>query len=64
MTYLTVYRGLIPAEDAPDIIANTFLAQLSDDTLTQIRYGFLDHRERQFVFLLLNTIVPIYPSLS
>ncbi|KDR75964.1 hypothetical protein GALMADRAFT_225713 [Galerina marginata CBS 339.88] len=39
-------EGLIPAEDAPDIIANTFLAQLSDDTLTRIWYGFLDHRER------------------
>ncbi|KDR69528.1 hypothetical protein GALMADRAFT_230698 [Galerina marginata CBS 339.88] len=38
-------EGLIPAEDAPDIIANTFLAQLSDETLTKIRYGFLDHRE-------------------
>ncbi|EDR01578.1 uncharacterized protein LACBIDRAFT_310608 [Laccaria bicolor S238N-H82] len=38
-------EGLIPAEDAPDIIANTFLAQLSDETLTRIRYGFLEHRE-------------------
>jgi len=38
-------EGLIPAKDAPDIIANTFLAQLSDETLKKIRYGFLDHRE-------------------
>ncbi|EDR04062.1 uncharacterized protein LACBIDRAFT_330862 [Laccaria bicolor S238N-H82] len=38
-------EGLIPAEDAPDIITNTFLAQLSDETLTRIWYGFLEHRE-------------------
>lgn len=42
-------RGLIPAEDAPDIIANTFLAQLSDETLKRIRYGFLDHRECKYL---------------
>jgi hypothetical protein len=40
-----ILRGLIPADDAPDIVANTFLAQLSDEKLTAIRYGFLDHRE-------------------
>ncbi|KAF8800373.1 hypothetical protein BYT27DRAFT_7117820 [Phlegmacium glaucopus] len=38
-------EGLIPADDAPDIVANTFLAQLSDEKLMAIRYGFLDHRE-------------------
>ncbi len=45
---MRVYRGLIPADDAPDIVANTFLAQLSDETLKKIRYGFLEHREREY----------------
>jgi len=39
--------GLIPADDAPDIVANTFLAALPDETLRNIRYGFLEHRERE-----------------
>ncbi|KAF5370507.1 hypothetical protein D9615_010341 [Tricholomella constricta] len=39
------HQGLIAGEDAPDIVANTFLAQLSDTTLDKIGYGFLDHRE-------------------
>jgi len=46
---MRVYRGLIPADDAPDIVANTFLAQLSDETLKKIRYGFLEHREREYL---------------
>ncbi|KAJ7246074.1 hypothetical protein C8J57DRAFT_1241859 [Mycena rebaudengoi] len=36
---------LAPEEDAPDIIANTFLAQVTDDQLKSIGYGFLQHRE-------------------
>lgn len=39
--------GLIPTQDAPDIIANTFLEQVSDTQLFNIRFGFLDHRERK-----------------
>ncbi|KII86607.1 hypothetical protein PLICRDRAFT_113764, partial [Plicaturopsis crispa FD-325 SS-3] len=38
-------EGIVPGHDAPDIVANTFLAQLSEDTLTKIGYGFLEHRE-------------------
>ena len=38
-------RFEVPADDAPDIVANTFLAQLSDEKLIAIQYGFLDHRE-------------------
>jgi len=34
-----------PADDAPDIVANTFLATLSEETPKKIRYGFLEHRE-------------------
>ncbi|EIW62287.1 uncharacterized protein TRAVEDRAFT_35644 [Trametes versicolor FP-101664 SS1] len=37
--------GLIPAQDAPDIIANTFLEQVTDDQLFKIRLGFLEHCE-------------------
>jgi len=33
---------------APNIVANTFLAQLSDETLKKIRYGFLEHCECEF----------------
>ena len=40
-------RGVLPGEDAPDIVANTFLAQMSEKTLQDIGYGFLDHRERE-----------------
>ncbi|KAJ7252582.1 hypothetical protein C8J57DRAFT_1351069 [Mycena rebaudengoi] len=36
---------LAPEEDAPDIIANTFLAQVTDDQLKSIGYGLLQHRE-------------------
>ncbi|KAJ7476613.1 hypothetical protein FB451DRAFT_1460853 [Mycena latifolia] len=32
-------------EDAPDIIANTFLAQVTDEQLKTIGYSFLEHRE-------------------
>ncbi|KAH9832021.1 uncharacterized protein C8Q71DRAFT_840905 [Rhodofomes roseus] len=37
--------GLIPNEDAPDIVANTFLASVTDQQLQDIGYGFLQHRE-------------------
>jgi hypothetical protein len=46
------YRGLIPGQDAPDIVANTFLDQTSEDQLKQIGYAFLSHRERKFVLKL------------
>jgi len=46
-----ICSGLIPANDAPDIVANTFLATLSDETLKKIRYGFLEHRERKLLLL-------------
>ena len=44
------HRGLIPGQDAPDIVANTFLDQTSEEQLKQIGYAFLSHRERRFVF--------------
>ncbi|TFY55593.1 hypothetical protein EVJ58_g8149 [Rhodofomes roseus] len=37
--------GLVPNEDAPDIVANTFLASVTDQQLRDIGYGFLQHRE-------------------
>jgi hypothetical protein len=38
-------RGLIEGEDAPDIVANTFLDRVSEEQLQEIGYSFLDHRE-------------------
>ncbi|KAJ7743063.1 hypothetical protein B0H14DRAFT_3607425 [Mycena olivaceomarginata] len=40
-----VRNGLDEAEDAPDIGANTFLAEVTDEQLEQIGYGFLGHRQ-------------------
>jgi len=45
-----LFRGVMPGEDAPDIVANTFLAQMSEKTLQDIGYGFLDHRECETSF--------------
>ncbi|KAG6908224.1 hypothetical protein DXG01_005696 [Tephrocybe rancida] len=39
------YTYVTNADDAPDVVANTFLAQLSEETLDKIGYGFLAHRE-------------------
>jgi hypothetical protein len=41
-------RGLILGQDAPDIVANTFLDQTSEEQLKKIGYGFLSHRECEF----------------
>ncbi|KAJ7019185.1 hypothetical protein C8F04DRAFT_916431, partial [Mycena alexandri] len=40
-----VRNGLDEAEDAPDIRANTFLAEVTDEQLQKIGYGFLSHRQ-------------------
>ncbi|KAF7371837.1 hypothetical protein MVEN_00040500 [Mycena venus] len=37
------------AEDAPDIRANTFLAEVTDAQLQEIGYGFLGHRQLRLV---------------
>ena len=39
--------GLVPNEDAPDIVANTFLEEVTEDQLDKIALGFLQHRERK-----------------
>ena len=44
------HRGLILGQDAPDIIANTFLDQTSKEQLKQIGYAFLSHQEHKFIF--------------
>ncbi|PPQ75836.1 hypothetical protein CVT26_001130 [Gymnopilus dilepis] len=41
--------GLVPAEDAPDIIANTFLASITDEQMAEVGKGFLTHRELRSV---------------
>jgi hypothetical protein len=40
--------GLVPNEDAPDIIANTFLADITEEQLEAIHMAFLAHRKRTF----------------
>ncbi|KAJ7916427.1 hypothetical protein B0H13DRAFT_2449107 [Mycena leptocephala] len=42
-------NGLDEADDAPDIRANTFLAEVTDEQLQQIGYGFLGHRQLRLV---------------
>ena len=44
------HSGMVPSEDAPDIVANTFLAEVilaegTQDQLNAIDLGFLKHRE-------------------
>ncbi|KAF8867676.1 hypothetical protein BD779DRAFT_1694104 [Infundibulicybe gibba] len=41
--------GLVPSEDAPDIIANTFLAEISEEQLQRVGIAFLEHRELRSV---------------
>lgn len=43
--------GLVPEEDAPDILANTFLAEITERQLDDVHVGFLGHREREFGIL-------------
>lgn len=48
--YLSVSSGLVgPEEDAPDIILNTFLDTVTDEELSRVGKGFLEHRERGFL---------------
>ena len=49
-----VLRGLIPGEDAPDIVANTFLDQVTTQQLEDIGLSFLEHRERRSVFVIVK----------
>lgn len=44
-------RGLIPGEDAPDIIANTFLAGITEKQMDAVGRGFLAHRESELQYL-------------
>jgi len=37
------FSGLVPNEDAPDITANTFLADITWEELAQIGHAFLSH---------------------
>ncbi|KAH9478129.1 hypothetical protein JR316_0008582 [Psilocybe cubensis] len=38
-------EGLIPKEDAPDIVANTFLSGITEAQMNSVGKGFLMHRE-------------------
>jgi len=37
------FSGLIPNEDAPDITANTFLADITEEELDKVSRAFLNH---------------------
>jgi len=39
-------------EDAPDIVANTFLDQISEEQMRDVGYAFLDHRECECINIL------------
>ncbi|KAJ7439525.1 hypothetical protein B0H11DRAFT_2355825 [Mycena galericulata] len=39
-------NGLTPEEDAPDILARTWLSQVTEEQLKDIGFGFLSHRRR------------------
>ncbi|KAJ7027044.1 hypothetical protein C8F04DRAFT_1399692 [Mycena alexandri] len=38
-------EGLVPEEDAPDIRANTWLSQVTEEQLRDVGFGFLAHRQ-------------------
>lgn len=44
-----IQSGLVPAEDAPDIIANTFLAGITEDQIDKVGCGFLQHSHRMLL---------------
>ena len=45
-TFLTGEKsGLVPNEDAPDIVANTFLEEVTEEQLDKIGLEFLQHHE-------------------
>jgi UV DNA damage repair endonuclease len=47
----TFSSGLVPEEDAPDIRANTWLPEVTDEQLERVGQGFLAHRHRQSLSL-------------
>ena len=47
-TFLTGEKsGLVPNGDAPDIVVNTFLEEVTEEQLDKISLGFLQHCERK-----------------
>jgi hypothetical protein len=40
----TFSSGLVPEEDAPDIRANTWLPEVTDEQLERVGQGFLAHK--------------------
>lgn len=38
------FSGLVPGEDAPDIVANTFLHTVEDKQMTDINLAFMGSR--------------------
>uniref|UniRef100_A0A8H8CI32 XPG-I domain-containing protein n=1 Tax=Psilocybe cubensis TaxID=181762 RepID=A0A8H8CI32_PSICU len=52
-------NGLIPGEDAPDIVANTFLASVTEEQMAKIGGGFLMHREYNSLWVELDEIFQV-----
>lgn len=57
-------RGLVSGEDAPDIVANTFLDQISEDQMRDVGYAFLEHRERKLRNILNSAATDVSGSAS
>jgi hypothetical protein len=56
---LSAHSGLVPNEDAPDIVANTFLAEVTQDELDKVGRAFLCHRECTYIFQSTSGIVEL-----
>jgi hypothetical protein len=50
-TFCKKSSGLVPGEDAPDIIANTFLQTITPEQIERVGKGFLCHRECKLSFI-------------
>jgi hypothetical protein len=50
-TFCETPSGLVPGEDAPDIIANTFLQTITPEQIERVGKGFLCHRECKLSFI-------------
>ena len=49
--------GLVPREDAPDIIANTFLQNITPEQIERVGKGFLCHCECKLSFIYVSYLI-------
>jgi hypothetical protein len=55
-SFLQSSSGLVPGEDAPDIIANTFLQTITPEQIERVGKGFLCHRECKLSFTYISLL--------